>query len=111
MTSSPAVRIVLRQVDWGEQVITEPKTPADARTSPSEIEHPEQHRIERAVTTRLRERGCDVPPEAIRDEVYRALERFRDVRVRQFVSILATRDVCAALLAGLEDTDVNDATG
>ena len=81
-------------------VITQPRVPTDAQASPSNIEHPEQHKIERAVTSRLQECGCEVPPETVREEVCLALERFRDVRVRQYVSIFATRDVCAALLGG-----------
>jgi hypothetical protein len=97
-------------------VITQPNIPTDAQALHAEVEHPEQLRIERAVTSRLQECGYDVPPEAVRDEVSRALDRFRDVRVRQFVSILVTRDVCAVLLAGhaedhLEDGDGSDATG
>ena len=80
-------------------VITQPKVPSDAHTRAGS-EHPEQHKIERAVTSHLQERGCDVPPETVRDEVRRALDRFRDVRVRQYVSIFAAKDACAALLDG-----------
>jgi hypothetical protein len=116
MTAGRTLRIVRRQVDWGEMVITEAKIPTDAPTLPAAVEDPEQLRIERAVTSRLQECGSDVPPEAVRDEVCRALERFRDVRVRQFVSILVTRDVCAALRAGqiedrLEDREGTGTTG
>ena len=53
-------------------MITQPEAPTDAQTAAT-VEHPEQHKIERAVTSRLQERGCDVPPETVRDEVRRAL--------------------------------------
>lgn len=88
-------------------MITQPKVSSDADTGVGieadngvGVEYPEQQKIELAVTSRLRECGCEIPPETVHAEVRRALERFRDVRVRQYVSIFAARDACAAVLDG-----------
>ena len=68
------------------------------------VEHPEQETIERVVMHRLRDCGCDARPDSVRDEVHRALDRFRDARIRQYISIFVTRDVCRALLEGREQS-------
>jgi len=45
----------------------------------------------------LQARGYHVSADKVRHEVRRALARFDDVRIRQFVSIFVTRDVCRVL--------------
>jgi len=78
-------------------VITQPAP----STSPDEnegVESPERRAIERAVMHRLQESGCNVPPERVRHEIRKALVTFRDVRIRQYVSIFVVRDVCLMLL-------------
>jgi hypothetical protein len=54
--------------------------------------------IERALLADLERQGCVVSADDVRREVDRAFEHFSDVRVRNFVAILAERSARVALL-------------
>jgi hypothetical protein len=102
-TKNLPLRIVARYGGSGGGMVTQSAASTGAENA-ERVEHPEQQAIERAVMHRLNGCGCDVRPDCVRDEVRRALERFRDARIRQYVSIFVTRDVCRALLEGREQT-------
>jgi hypothetical protein len=83
-------------------VITQPgaSTPQDEAGS---FAQPGERAIEGAVMRTLQERGCRVSVDNVRHEVRRALERFDNVRIRQFIAIFVTRDVCRTLLERRDD--------